>query len=82
MKLGPSRAVRPSDHVNVLAPTPPSKYSPIQPHGHGNQGAYLSEVDEAMAAALRSFIGAEWELRKRTGSFYRSKHRIWTGTTF
>lgn len=53
--------VRPSLHMNVLAPTLPSKYSPIQADGYGNQGAYLSEVNAAMAAALRELVGAEWE---------------------
>lgn len=35
-----------------IAPLLPDRYSPIQPTGHGNQGAYLSEISEALARRL------------------------------
>lgn len=34
--------------VNLL----PDRYSPIQANGHGNQGAYLAEISEALAERL------------------------------
>ena len=30
----------------------PARHSPIQPNGHGNQGAYLAEVSKSLATAL------------------------------
>ena len=38
--------------MNVLAKTLPSKYSPIQFNGKGNQGVYLAYVNFTMANAL------------------------------
>jgi predicted restriction endonuclease len=38
----------------------PPKYSPIQADGSGNQGAYLSEVNPAMADVLKGLLGAQW----------------------
>jgi hypothetical protein len=44
-----STPLRPKDHIDVLAPTLPEKYSPIKPDGNGNQGAYLATVPVKMA---------------------------------
>jgi hypothetical protein len=46
--------------MDILGPTLPPKYSPIQTDGSGNQGAYLSEVNPAMAGALKGLLGAQW----------------------
>jgi putative restriction endonuclease len=55
-----SKPIRPKDHMDVLAPLLPDKYSPIRPSGDGNQGAYLAAVPSAMADALIALIGDEW----------------------
>ncbi|MDV2964655.1 HNH endonuclease [Nitratireductor aquimarinus] len=52
--------LRPKDHMDVLAPTLPEKYSPIRPDGNGNQGAYLAAVPVEMAEALISLLGPRW----------------------
>jgi hypothetical protein len=40
------------DVARQIAPLLPERYSPIQTTGHGNQGAYLSEISEALARRL------------------------------
>lgn len=52
--------VHPSEHMDLLGPSRPSKYSPIQENGSGNQNAYLSEVSPAMLAAVKQLLGAQW----------------------
>ena len=51
--------VRPADHMAVLRPLLPARYSPLQANGHGLQGVYLAEVPELMAQALIGIIGAQ-----------------------
>ncbi|MGH7240329.1 MAG: hypothetical protein ACREHG_09755 [Candidatus Saccharimonadales bacterium] len=51
--------IRPKDHVDILRPTLPPKYSPLQPNGNGNQAVYLAEVPPKMADILVSVIGDE-----------------------
>ena len=36
--------VRPKDHIDILRPLLPDKYSPLQPNGNGLQSVYLTEV--------------------------------------
>lgn len=55
------RPVRPKDHISILAPTLPEKYSPLQPNGNGNQGVYLAPVPTQMASALSSLLGGQLE---------------------
>lgn len=38
--------------ADQIAPLLPEKYSPIQPNGHGNQGAYLAGISRALARRL------------------------------
>lgn len=45
--------------MSVLGPTLPTKYSPLQATGNGNQGIYLTEVPEATAQTLVGLIGSE-----------------------
>ena len=54
-----ARQIRPKDHMSVLGSVLPSKYSPLQGTGNGNQGVYLTEVPEVMAQVLIGLIGAE-----------------------
>jgi hypothetical protein len=51
--------VRPKDHIDVLRPFLPDRYSPLQPNGNGLQSVYLTEVPAALAEMLRGLIGEE-----------------------
>lgn len=52
--------LRPKDHMEILAPLLPEKYSPIRSSGDGNQGAYLAKIPHKMAQALADLIGRQW----------------------
>ena len=45
------------DHIEILRPFLPTRYSPLQPNGDGLQSVYLAEVPETMADALIALIG-------------------------
>jgi putative restriction endonuclease len=49
--------IRPRDHIEVLRPFLPARYSPLRASGDGLQGIYLAEVPEQMADALVALIG-------------------------
>lgn len=51
------RPVRPKDHIDVLRPFLPQKYSPLQHSGNGLQSVYLASVPESLAQALIQLIG-------------------------
>lgn len=51
--------VRPKDHMGVLRPVLPGRYSPLQTTGNGNQGVYLTELTEELAGALIMLIGRQ-----------------------
>jgi putative restriction endonuclease len=51
--------VRPKDHIEVLRPLLPDRYSPLQPNGNGLQGIYLTEVPTTLAEVLIGLIGEE-----------------------
>lgn len=46
------RPLKMTDVAHRLAPLLPRQYSPIQPNGHGNQGAYLAEISRELAYRL------------------------------
>jgi putative restriction endonuclease len=54
------KPLRPKDHMAKIEPFLPKKYSPIQSTGDGNQGAYLAEIPDDMAAAIIDLLGAQW----------------------
>jgi putative restriction endonuclease len=56
---GLSNKVRPKDHIDVLRPLLPDKYSPLQPNGNGLQSVYLTEVPAVLAEVLFGLIGQE-----------------------
>ncbi len=56
------KTIRPKDYMVEIAPTLPTKYSPIRETGDGNQGAYLASVPPAMFVVLLSIIGNQWSL--------------------
>jgi hypothetical protein len=51
--------VRPKDHIDILRPLLPDRYSPLQPNGNGLQSVYLTEVPTKLAAVLIGLIGQE-----------------------
>jgi putative restriction endonuclease len=51
--------VRPKDHIGILRPLLPEKYSPLQRNGNGLQSVYLTELPRSLAQALIGLIGRE-----------------------
>ncbi len=51
------RPLRPADHMDVLAPLLPAKYSPLRPNGHGLQGIYLTALKPFLAETLLGLMG-------------------------
>jgi putative restriction endonuclease len=51
--------VRPKDHMSVLRPLLPERYSPLQPNGNGLQSVYLTEIPAALADTQNGLIGQE-----------------------
>lgn len=72
-----STPLRPKDHMDVIAPTLPEKYSPIQANGNGNQGAYLAAVPVEMAQAVINLLGLRWAELDR-GAIIEPAHQIET----
>jgi len=54
-----SSPIRPADSIELLRPHLPSKYSPLQASGRGNQGVYLTFVSDALADTLVRIIGKQ-----------------------
>jgi hypothetical protein len=52
--------LRPKNHMGILAPRLPGKYSPIRATGDGNQAAYLAAVPRPMAEALIQLLERQW----------------------
>ena len=57
-----TRQIRPKDHIEVLRPFLPTKYSPLQADGNGLQSVYLAEVPQTMAEVLGGLIGSEFKI--------------------
>jgi hypothetical protein len=51
-------AIQPRDHMDVLRPLLPERYSPLQANGNGNQ-VYLTELPAVFAEVLVGLIGNE-----------------------
>ena len=51
--------VRPKDHIELLRPLLPARYSPLQPNGNGLQSVYLTEVPGPLAEVIIGLIGQE-----------------------
>lgn len=54
--------IRPKDHMDLIAPHLPAKYSPLQANGSGLQSVYLAEVPGLMANQLAQLLGTEYDL--------------------
>jgi putative restriction endonuclease len=55
-----SSPIRPKDHMALLGPLLPAKYSPLQATGDGNQVVYLTELPQDLALALGRLVGSEF----------------------
>jgi putative restriction endonuclease len=53
--------IRPKEHIDLLRPLLPDRYSPLQPNGNGLQSVYLTELPTALAEVLIGLIGQEVE---------------------
>jgi putative restriction endonuclease len=51
--------IRPKDHIGVLRPVLPDRYSPLQHNGNGIQSIYLTEISQEFAEVLAALIGEE-----------------------
>jgi len=51
--------VRPKNHIELLRPLLPARYSPLQSNGNGLQSVYLTEVPAPLAEVLIGLIGEE-----------------------
>jgi len=54
--------IRPKDHIAILRPFLPPRYSPLQENGDGLQSVYLAELPQEFGEALIALIGqAYWD---------------------
>jgi putative restriction endonuclease len=51
--------VRPKDHIEIIRPLLPARYSPLQPNGNGLQSVYLTEIPAPLAEVILGLIGEE-----------------------
>lgn len=51
--------IRPADHMKILRPRLPDKYSPLLSDGRGSQSVYLTEISRILFDALSDLIGRE-----------------------
>jgi hypothetical protein len=51
--------IRPKEHIEILRPLLPEKYSPLQANGNGIQSVYLTELPAQLAETLAGLVGAE-----------------------
>lgn len=49
-----AKPIRPKDHLELIAPLLPSKNSPLQASGNGNQGCYLAGISDELGNLLLS----------------------------
>ena len=53
------KQVRPKDHIGLLRPLLPDRYSPLQTNGSGIQSVYLTELSAELFGAIAMLIGIE-----------------------
>jgi len=49
--------IRPKDYLDEIAPLLPSKYSPLQSNGNGNQSLYLTKINAELSKLLMRLVG-------------------------
>lgn len=65
------KSLAPKDHIAAIAPMLPSKYSPIQKNGDGNQGCYLAGISDALDYILLALLGVEEQPSFQQPAFVR-----------
>ncbi len=53
------RPTSPKAHIEAIAPMLPSRHSPIQANGNGNQGCYLASISDALGHLLLALLEVE-----------------------
>ena len=53
--------IRPKEHMEVISPHLPVKYSPLQANGNGLQSVYLANVPASLAQVLIELIGEDYQ---------------------
>ncbi len=66
--------VRPKEHMEILLPVLPPRYSPLQPNGNGLQSVYLAEIPDTFAEVLAGLIGPEARTLVSTAEARASEH--------
>ena len=69
-----SNPLKPKNHMDILGPLLPDRYSPIRADGGGNQ-VYLAEISKAMATSLLSLIGHQLDMAIEEGEEREIKNR-------
>ncbi|MDA8760435.1 HNH endonuclease [Amylibacter sp.] len=69
-----SNPLKPKNHMDILGPLLPDRYSPIRADGGGNQ-VYLAEISKAMATSLLSLIGHQLDVVIEEGEEREIKNR-------
>ncbi|WP_216017302.1 HNH endonuclease [Roseovarius nubinhibens] len=72
--------IKPKEHMDVLAPLLPKRYSPIRADGGGNQ-VYLAEIPKPMAEVLLSLIGQQLDVALEEGQEREIQNRTDIGVT-
>lgn len=57
-----AQAIRPKDHLALIAAKLPEKYSPIQANGNGNQGTYLAAIPFDLGQLLLQLTQTTWSI--------------------
>lgn len=60
--------IRPKQHIELLRPLLPERYSPLRDTGDGLQGVYLTELINQLPMALGNLIGPEFEALRAKAS--------------
>ena len=50
------KPIRPKDHMDLIGPTLPEKYSPLQHNGNGLQSVYLASVPTKYGACSKRLV--------------------------
>ena len=66
--------LKPKNHMDILGPLLPDRYSPIRANGVGNQ-VYLTEISKPMATSLLSLIGHQLDMAIEEGEEREIKNR-------
>jgi len=53
------RPLHPAQAIDLIGPLLPTRYSPIQQNGHGNQGCYLAAISNALGDLLLALTGGD-----------------------